>query len=123
MIELEFLTMTDEEKNCLIAEKIFGHALGKMSEEDLSYSIVVDQATAHFDVVPDYVNSLDDCEKIVDKISCEQFYINYQWARGWDALFSIWDSEKKTFNLYETKAQPTRNLAVIVAALKVFKIL
>lgn len=56
------------ELDALIAEKVFGFALGGMSEEDAEPSIIVNQSAAWFDVIPYYSTDMNDAWDVMEKM-------------------------------------------------------
>jgi hypothetical protein len=50
--------MENRKLDALVAEHVFGHILAYMSEQDVELCIVVDQATATFDVIPHYSSDI-----------------------------------------------------------------
>jgi hypothetical protein len=60
-----------KELDALVAEKVMGLVLGFMSEEDIEPSVVVDQATMSFDVIPHYSTDIAAAWEILEKFQKE----------------------------------------------------
>jgi hypothetical protein len=58
-----------KELDALVAEKVMGLVLGFMSEEDIEPSVVVDQATMSFDVIPHYSTDIAAAWEVLDSLA------------------------------------------------------
>ena len=107
--------MTDLRKiDALVAEHVMNLPVGFMSEQDELPYIIVDQATASFDEIPNYSTDIADARRVVEKVRTEEVEVYISGIHNkWYCDLMLCGKD-----LLSTHSDPSLPLAICVAALK-----
>lgn len=115
--------------DALVAMHVMGLVLGYMSEQDVALSVVIDQATARFDVIPEYSTDIAAAWSIVELIEPLVMSDTYYWYAGFGVMRDDkggWQAghmegipyEGESFIADKSASASTAPLAICLAALK-----
>jgi hypothetical protein len=113
--------MTDLRKiDALVAEHVFHKVLAFMSEHDVEPSVVIDQATAHFDVIPEYSSDIAAAWEVVEELALENraVEVGNGHSNWWWCNIARAETDSRGLTVYDLTKADTAPLAICLAALK-----